>query len=243
MNKIICENYDKMSKMAAQIVSDQIKSKPDSVLGLATGSTPIGMYKELVRMFQAGELDFAKVITFNLDEYYRIEKNNQQSYHYFMNEHLFKHININPENTHIPDGNTESVEKECKNYDNMIKKAGGIDLQVLGLGINGHIGFNEPDSELIAYTHLTPLKQKTIQANSRFFNSIDEVPKHAITMGMANILQAKKILLLISGKNKAEIAHKIFNGKITTNIPASFLQLHPDTTVIMDREAAEYIEF
>ena len=238
MKKMICKNYDALSYLAADIIAEQIKNKPDTVLGLATGSTPMGTYKELVRRNKKGVVDFSGVTTFNLDEYYKISGDNPQSYHYFMYRNLFDHININRNNIHIPDGNTVSVEQECERYDRLIRDAGGIDLQVLGIGSNGHIGFNEPASELITKTHLTALTENTIQDNARFFNHADEVPVHAITMGLGTILKAKRIILLISGKNKAEIFKKAFEGKITTNLPASLLQLHPDTTVIVDEEAA-----
>ncbi|MBZ4645461.1 MAG: glucosamine-6-phosphate isomerase [Clostridia bacterium] len=238
MNKIICKNYDEMSNIAADMVISQVRQKPDSVLGLATGSTPIGMYKKLIQMYKAGQADFSQVKTFNLDEYYKIDKDNPQSYNYYMHENFFKHVNINPQNIHIPNGSAENAKEECSNYDKMIEQSGGIDLQVLGIGVNGHIGFNEPATELNSKTHLTRLSIDTIRANARFFDSIDQVPTQAITVGMATILKAKKIILLISGKNKAEIMGKILNGKITTNIPASLLQLHPDTTIIVDEEAA-----
>ena len=238
MKKMICKNYDALSYLAADIIAEQIKNKPDTVLGLATGSTPMGTYKELVRRNKKGDVDFSGVTTFNLDEYYKISGDNPQSYHYFMYRNLFDHININRNNIHIPDGNTASVEQECERYDRLIRDAGGIDLQVLGIGSNGHIGFNEPASELITKTHLTALTENTIQDNARFFNHADEVPVHAITMGLGTILKAKRIILLISGKNKAKIFKKAFEGKITTNLPASLLQLHPDTTVIVDEEAA-----
>lgn len=232
MKKILCKTYDDMSRQAAQLIIDQIHAKPDSVLGLATGSSPIGMYQALIEAYKAGTVDFSKAKSFNLDEYYPIAPDNDQSYHYFMQEHLFRHINLSE--SHIPDGTAADVDQECAAYDKMIAEAGGIDLQVLGIGPNGHIGFNEPDDALFAGTHKTGLTQKTIQANARFFASIDDVPKMAITMGMGNILKAKKILLLITGKNKTEVAEAIFNGKITCDIPASFLQLHPDTTVLID---------
>ena len=232
MKKILCKTYDDMSRQAAQLIIDQIHAKPDSVLGLATGSSPIGMYQALIEAYKAGTVDFSKAKSFNLDEYYPIAPDNDQSYHYFMQEHLFRHINLSE--SHIPDGTAADVDRECAAYDKMIAEAGGIDLQVLGIGPNGHIGFNEPDNALFAGTHKTGLTQKTIQANARFFASIDDVPKMAITMGMGNILKAKKIVLLITGKNKTEVAEAIFNGKITCDIPASFLQLHPDTTVLID---------
>ena len=238
MKTIICKTYDEMSRVAADIVAKQIQEKPASIIGLPTGSTPIGMYKELVNMYKKGEVDFSNVKTFNLDEYYKIERSNPQSYYYFMNENLYQHVNLAAENINIPDGNTDSVEEECIRYSNLIEQSGGIDLQVLGIGINGHIGFNEPAETLNTKTHMVTLTEDTIEANSRFFNDKDEVPRHALTMGIGDILKAKKIILLINGKGKAKIAKQIFEDKVTTQIPASLLQLHPDVTVILDEEAA-----
>lgn len=238
MEKIICKNYDELSKVAADIIQEQINAKPATKLGLATGSTPIGTYKELINRCKQGELDFSNVTTFNLDEYYKIPKDNPQSYDYFMHKNLFDHINIKPQNINIPDGYAQNADEECDRYDKLIEKAGGIDLQVLGIGSNGHIGFNEPAAELNVKTHLTKLTEITIRDNSRFFDNMEEVPKNALTMGLGEIFKAKKIIMLISGKNKAEVAQKIFNGNITTDVPASLLQLHSNTIVIMDKEAA-----
>ena len=232
MKKILCKTYDDMSKQAAQRIIDQLNAKPDSVLGLATGSSPIGMYQALIEAYKAGCVDFSKAKSFNLDEYYPISPDNDQSYHYFMNEHLFQYVNF--AESHVPDGTADDVEQVGAAYDKMIEEAGGIDLQVLGIGANGHIGFNEPAETLVAGTHKTDLTQKTIQANARFFESIDDVPTMAVTMGMGSIMKARKIILLISGKNKAEVADAIFNGSITCEIPASFLQMHPDVTVFID---------
>lgn len=228
----MCKTYEEMSKRAANMIIDQLNAKPDSVLGLATGSSPIGMYQALIEAYKNKNIDFSKAKSFNLDEYYPITPDNEQSYHYFMHEHLFRHINLSE--SHIPDGTADDVEQVGKAYDKMIEAAGGIDLQVLGIGSNGHIGFNEPNHTLIAGTHKTDLTQKTIQANARFFNSIDDVPTMAVTMGMGSIMKARKIILLITGKNKAEVADAIFNGSITCDIPASFLQMHPNTTVLID---------
>lgn len=238
MKKIVCKNYDELSKIAAGIIQEQINAKPDTVLGLATGSTPIGTYKELINRCKQGELDFSNVTTFNLDEYYKIPKDNPQSYHYFMHQNLFNHINIKPQNVNIPNGYAENVDEECDRYEGLIEKAGGVDLQVLGIGSNGHIGFNEPAAELNSETHMTKLTETTVRDNSRFFDNIEDVPKNAITMGIGTIFKAKKIILLISGKNKAEVAQKIFEGKISTDIPATLLQLHSNTTVIIDEDAA-----
>ncbi|WP_213975049.1 glucosamine-6-phosphate deaminase [Tepidanaerobacter acetatoxydans] len=239
MQVFIEKDYSAMSEKAAQIFANEIKQKPDLVLGLATGSTPIGTYKELIRMHKEEGLDFSKVVSFNLDEYYGLAPDNPQSYNYFMFENLFNHINIKKENVHIPNGLVSDVETYCKQYDEEIEKYGGIDVQLLGIGVNGHIGFNEPAEELILGTHLTDLTEDTIKANSRFFDSPEQVPTKAITLGIGSIMKAKKILLLASGKNKAEVMAKILNRDVvTTKIPASLLKLHPDTTIIMDEEAA-----
>lgn len=237
MRVIICDNYEEMSKAAAKIVSSQLTVKPNSILGLATGSTPIGMYNILADMCAKGEVDFSEAKSFNLDEYYPLAPENEQSYHYFMNENLFSKININPANTHIPDGLCENTDEWCKNYENMIAQSGGIDLQILGIGQNGHIGFNEPDANLNPNTHLTDLTENTINANSRFFDTIDEVPKQAITMGIGTILKAKKIILLASGAEKHKVVKQLLEGKITTDIPASMLKVHSDTVLICDKAA------
>ena len=237
MRIILCDNYDEMSKKAAKIVASQMILKPDSVLGLATGSTPIGMYNELIKMYQKGELDFSEVRTFNLDEYYPIKKSNNQSYDYFMRENLFSKINIKNENINIPDGEAEDPEAECVDYEKKIKSSGGIDLQILGIGRNGHIGFNEPDATLNSFTHLTNLTESTIRANSRFFDSYDEVPKQALTMGISTILTAKKIVLLASGASKRKVVAELTGGGINTNIPATMLKTHPDVVLICDRES------
>ena len=237
MRIILCENYDEISKAAAKIVAGQVAVKPDSVLGLATGSTPVGTYRILVDMNKRGEVDFKEVKSFNLDEYYPIAPDNNQSYRYFMNENLFNHIDIEIKNTHVLNGLAENPEEECAAYEKMIEEAGGIDLQILGIGENGHIGFNEPDRELVAKTHLTKLTESTINANSRFFSSIDEVPTQSLTMGMASILSAKKIILLASGANKRNAVKGLVDGGITTSNPASLLNIHPDVVLICDREA------
>ena len=239
MQLFVEKDYSAMSKKAAQIFEDEIRKKPDLVLGLATGSTPIGTYKELIRRHKEEGLDFSQVISFNLDEYYGLTPDNPQSYNYFMFENLFNHINIQRKNIHIPDGRASDIENYCKEYDKQVEKCGGIDLQLLGIGVNGHIGFNEPSDELVVGTHLTDLTEDTIKANSRFFDSADEVPKKAITMGLGSIMKAKKILMLVSGKNKAPIMAKLLkDGIVTTQNPASFLLLHPDATIILDEEAA-----
>ena len=237
MRVIVCENYEEMSKEAARVVESQLVIKPDSNLGLATGSTPIGMYQILIEKYKAGELDFSKVTSFNLDEYYPIKKSNNQSYQYFMNEQLFDHINIDKNNTYIPNGETQDAETECKNYDALLKAHGGVDLQVLGIGNNGHIAFNEPDANLIAGTHVTGLTKSTIEANSRFFEKEEDVPTQALTMGMASILSAKKIIILASGKGKNPAVKELLNDKITTSNPATLLKLHNDVILICDKEA------
>jgi len=210
-------------------------------LGLATGSTPIGVYQELIRKFQEGELNFSKVVTFNLDEYYGLSPEHPQSYHFFMWDSFFKHINIKKENVHLLNGITGNIAKECKQYEALIQKSGGIDLQILGIGNNGHIGFNEPDISLNTRTHLVNLTAKTIRANSRFFNNAQEVPKQAITMGIGTIMRARKIILLANGKRKARAIERTINGPITTKMPATVLQLHNDVTTIIDQEAASQL--
>ncbi|HAL63845.1 MAG TPA: glucosamine-6-phosphate deaminase [Clostridiales bacterium] len=237
MRIILCDNYEELSKKAAKIVASQITLKPDSVLGLATGSTPVGMYNELAKMYRQGELDFSEVKTFNLDEYYPIKKKNKQSYDWFMRENLFSKINIKNENIHIPNGETDNPKKECEDYEKSIKANGGVDLQILGIGRNGHIGFNEPDASLNSFTHLTNLTENTIKANSRFFESSEDVPKQALTMGISTILNAKKIILLASGASKRKVVSELINGGINTNIPATMLKTHPDVVLVCDRES------
>lgn len=237
MKVIVCENYDEMSKKAANIFAAQLKQKTDSILGLATGSTPIGMYKELAAMNHRGEIDFSDVQTYNLDEYYPIKRTNEQSYYYFMNENLFSKVNIDLKNTHIPNGEASNPDEECEMYEEAIERSGGVDLQVLGIGQNGHIGFNEPDERLNTKTHLTALTESTIEANSRFFESRDEVPTAALTMGIATILKSKKIVLLASGANKHKAVAALLNNDINTEIPATMLKLHPDVVLICDKEA------
>lgn len=237
MRVIVCDSYDEMSEAAARIVAGQVYLKPDCVLGLATGSTPIGMYDRLSDMCKRGELDFSEVTTFNLDEYYPIKSSNNQSYRYFMNEHLFNRINIDINKTSVPNGETDDPEAECERYEKAIRESGGIDLQILGIGQNGHIGFNEPDAWLDSHTHLTSLTENTISANSRFFESDEDVPKKALTMGIATILSAKKIILLASGANKSRVVTELLNDDINTSIPASMLKTHPDVVLICDKDA------
>ena len=236
--RIICaKDYKEMSEMAADIIGAQVLLKPDAVLGLATGSTPIGTYEELVRRYEAGRLDFSKIKTVNLDEYRGLTKDNDQSYYYFMHSHLFDHININKNNTKVPDGMEPDALKAGQDYENIIKNYGGIDLQLLGLGNNGHIGFNEPGDEFIDKTHVVDLTESTIEANKRFFASIDDVPKQAYTMGIGSIMRAKRVLMVVNGSGKAEIVKEAFFGPITPKVPASILQLHNDFILIGDVEA------
>ncbi len=241
MKKTICKNYEKMSEVAADLIVRQVNLKPNSILGFATGSTPVGTYKLLEEYNKAGKIDFSEITTFNLDEYYPIFRSNDQSYYYFMQKNLFSNVNIKPENINIPNGEASDPDAECVAYDEKIKALGGIDLQVLGIGRNGHIGFNEPGDELIAQTHVTGLTQSTIDANSVFFPNVDSMPKRALTMGLYSILNAKKIVILINGANKAQAAKRMLCGGIGTDSPASFLQLHSDVTVILDEEAASLI--
>lgn len=240
MRIIVCDNYDLLSKKAAQIVGSQMILNPKSILGLATGSTPIGMYKNLIKMYEEGLIDFSKTTTFNLDEYYQLPINNDQSYHYFMDENLFNHININRENIHIPNGMADDIDAECVLYDKMIDD-NGIDIQVLGIGNNAHIGFNEPTINFNKGTHIVTLDESTREANARFFNSIDEVPTKAITMGTGSIFKSKKILLLASGINKAEAIYNTVHGKVTPEVPSSILQFHKDVIIILDKEAASLL--
>ena len=232
MKFITVDTYEKLSRQAANIISAQVIIKPDCVLGLATGSSPLGTYKQLINWYNKGDIDFSGVTSVNLDEYVGLDGSSDQSYRYFMNKNFFEHINIDIKNTFVPNGCAEDLEKEGLEYDKHIEELGGIDLQLLGIGLDGHIGFNEPDRYFVKSTHVVDLHESTIKANSRFFANEDEVPKQAITMGMVSIMQAKKILLIASGKAKYDILKKAFYGPITPEIPASILQLHPDITVI-----------
>ncbi len=241
MKVIVTKNYDELSKVAANEMAMVVKNNPKAILGLATGGSPIGMYKELIRMNKEGEIDFSKVTTVNLDEYVGLSGDHPQSYRYFMNENLFNHINIDKKNTYVPNGLAKNIEEECKNYDNKIENLGGTDVQLLGIGNNGHIAFNEPDEDLVSGTHLTNLTQDTIQANARFFDLIDEVPKTALTMGLGGIMKSKKIIVIASGESKAEAVKAMVNGKISTKMPASMLQMHRDVVVIVDEAAAKLL--
>lgn len=235
------KDYQEMSRKAANILSAQVILKPDSVLGLATGSTPIGMYDQLVEWYKKGDLDFSKVKTVNLDEYKGLTHDNDQSYYYFMHEHLFDRVNIDPANTNVPDGTEEDPEKECARYEKLIESMGGVDIQLLGIGHNGHIGFNEPDSTFAKTTHCVDLAESTIEANKRFFASVDDVPRQAYTMGIGTIMKAKKILLIVNGELKADAVAKAFFGPITPEVPASILQFHSDVVVIGDSAALSKI--
>ena len=237
MKVIKTKDYADMSRKAANIISAQIILKPDSVLGLATGSTPVGTYEELTKRYNQGDLDFSKILSVNLDEYRGLDASNDQSYHYFMNEDLFKNVNIDKANTHVPDGSEPDSDKACADYEEIIRSYGGIDLQLLGLGHNGHIGFNEPSDEFAKTTHCVDLTESTIQANKRFFEKEEDVPRQAYTMGIGTIMKAKAILVVVSGEDKAAILNEVINGPITPKVPASVLQLHPNVTIVADEAA------
>ena len=238
MEIIICDTYEAMSQGAAKVVARLLNSKPNAVLGLPTGSTPLGLYKELARMHKSEGLDFSRVTTFNLDEYVGLRKDHPQSYHYFMHENLFKHINIPTQNVYLPSGTTDNYAAFCQWYEQRIKECGGIDLQLLGIGSDGHIGFNEPSSSLGSRTRIKTLARSTIEDNARFFEKIEDVPIYAITMGVGTILEARQILFLANGANKADAVAKTIEGPVTSMITASALQLHPDVTAYLDRPAA-----
>jgi len=242
MEIVIARDYDEMSKISAGIIAAQIRKKHDSVLGLATGDTPFGTYKELVRIHREEGLDFSKIKSFNLDEYLGLAPLHPNSYNYFMQEHLFKHINTVPANEFVPQGNTDDPEEFCAWYERKIHEAGGIDLQVLGIGRNGHIAFNEPGSSLASRTRVKALAQKTIEDNSRFFESADQVPRFVITMGVGTILDARRILLVANGQKKADACAKFIEGPVTSQVTASALQLHPYVTVVLDEEAASALQ-
>ncbi len=239
---IVTKDYNEMSAAAADIIADVVKAKPQCVLGLATGSTPIGLYKELVRRYNEGELDFSQVKTANLDEYLGLAPEHDQSYRYFMNSNLFDHINIDKANTNVPNGLAEDIEAECGRYDELIYSLGGVDIQLLGIGHDGHIGFNEPADHFTKSTNCTQLTDMTIEANARFFASKDEVPTKALTMGCGTIMNARKVLMVISGAGKAEILKQSFFGPVTPQVPASILQFHQDVTVVCDEAAWSLME-
>lgn len=235
------KNYNDLSRKAANLISAQVIIKPDAVLGLATGSTPIGTYAQLIDWYRKGDIDFSQTVSVNLDEYMGLGGDHDQSYRYFMNEQLFNHINIRKEYTNVPDGKADDLEGECARYNQVIRQTGGIDLQLLGIGGNGHIGFNEPGDVFEKETHVVTLTSETRQSNARFFQSLDEVPTHAITMGMQNIMSAQRILLLATGEAKAEAVYNSFFGPITPAVPASILQLHREVTVIADEAALSLV--
>jgi glucosamine-6-phosphate deaminase len=242
MEIIVKDSPEEMSKTAARVVARTLNSKPNAVLGLATGSTPLGLYKELVRMHQEEGLDFSQVTTFNLDEYVGLTHKHPQSYHYFMYENLFRHINIPKQNIYIPSGTTDNYEAFCKWYEQRIVESGGIDLQILGIGSDGHIAFNEPTSSLGSRTRIKTLARQTIEDNARFFSAPDEVPVYAITMGVGTILEAHKIILLAHGKHKADAVAAAIEGPVTSKVTASALQLHRDVMFIVDRDAASALD-
>ena len=242
MRVYIEDNYEKMSERAAAIVIEQIKSKPDSTLGLATGDTVLGLYRLLINEYKAKRISFKRVKSVNLDEYIGLPRENENSYYYYMNENFYKHIDIDRNNTYIPNGMAEDLEEECRQYEKIIERLGGIDLQVLGIGVNGHIGFNEPGTPIDSVTQRVKLKESTIIANSRFFRSVDEVPREALTMGIKTIMKSRKIILLASGEKKAQAIQRLIEGRVHPEAPASILQLHPDASIIVDKEAASLLK-
>ena len=235
------KDYKDMSRKAANIISAQVIMKPNCVLGLATGSTPIGTYDQLVEWYNKGDLDFSEVTTVNLDEYKGLPRTNDQSYYYFMHQNLFDHVNIPAGNTHLPDGMEPDSGKECRRYEELIQSMGSVDLQLLGIGHNGHIGFNEPADAFDKLVHCVNLTQSTIEANKRFFASAEEVPRQAYTMGIQTIMRSKKILIIANGEGKADIVRDAFFGPITPMVPASVLQLHNDVTLVADEAALSKI--
>ena len=241
MKVIICKNYDDMSRRAASLLLAQLVNKPNSIFGLATGSTPLGLYKELIGAYSRGEADFSSAASFNLDEYLGIPQTDPNSYFSFMKQNLFQHINLPLDSTHLPNGMAPNSQAECKNYDLMIEKAGGVDFQILGIGHDGHIGFNEPGDTFPEGTHVETLTEETRVANARFFGSLDLVPTQAVTMGIGTIMRAHRIILIASGKDKAPIIAKMIHGPITPRVPASILRFHQNTVVFLDELAASEI--
>lgn len=238
MLKIVhARDYDDMSRKAANIISAQVILKPDCILGLATGTTPIGAYSQLIEWYKKGDIDFSQVSTYNLDEYRGLTHDNPQSYHYFMRDQFFDHINIDPANTHVPDGSNPDAEAACSEYDRMVEEAGYPDLQLLGIGNNGHIGFNEPDTSFSKGTHVVDLTESTIKANSRLFEREEDVPRQAYTMGTQTIMYARMILMIASGKSKAQAVYDMCYGPVSPQCPASILQLHPNVVVVADEDA------
>ncbi len=241
MNVLVYSDEEQIGIAAGNYMCGQVLQKPDSVLGLATGSTPLKPYKQMTELYRKGVIDFSRVTTFNLDEYVNLDINDKNSYHTFMRENLFDKINIPPENINFLDGNAEDLQLECDSYEKRIKAAGGIDIQLLGIGSNGHIAFNEPSDCFQRWSHVVELKESTVKDNSRFFNSLDEVPTKAVTMGIGSIMQAKKILIIAIGKKKAHAIKQVINGNVTPMCPASVLQFHTDVTLMLDKDAASLI--
>ena len=241
MNVLIYESEEQIGIAAGNYMCGQVLQKPNSVLGLATGSTPLKPYSQMIELYKKGVVDFSKITTFNLDEYVNLDVNDKNSYHSFMHENLFDHINIPEENINFLDGNAEDPEEECRRYEEKIKAAGGIDIQLLGIGSNGHIAFNEPADCFQRWSHVVTLKESTVKDNSRFFKSIDEVPTQAVTMGIGSIMQAKKILIIAIGENKAKAIKQLIDGNVTPMCPASVLQFHTDVTLMLDKDAASMI--
>ena len=241
MNVLVYDNEEQIGIAAGNYMCSLVLAKPDSVLGLATGSTPLKPYGHMIKLYEAGAVDFSKVTTFNLDEYCKLDVNDVNSYHRFMHDNLFDHINIPEENINFLNGNAENLEEECKAYEERIKKSGGIDIQLLGIGSNGHIAFNEPSDSFQRWSHVVALKESTIKDNSRFFKSIEEVPTHAVTMGIGSIMQAKRILIIAIGENKAKAIKQLIDGNVTPQCPASVLQFHTDVTLMLDKGAASLL--
>jgi len=242
MRIIRTKNYDDMSRKAATIIAAQVVIKPNCVLGLATGGTPVGAYKNIVEWYNNGDLDFSEVTSVNLDEYRGLPIEHPESYWSFMHRNLFDHVNMKAENINLPDGRNMDAEAECARYDAVIESVGGVDLQLLGIGHDGHIGFNEPSDAFDLGTHCVQLTEETIDANQRFFDSRDEVPREAYTMGTRTIMNARKVLMVVSGKDKAEIVKKAFFGPVTPQVPASILQMHPDFTLVADEDALSLVK-
>ena len=241
MKIIYAKDYRDMSRKAANIISAQVIMKPNCVLGLATGGSPEGIYKQLIDWYHKGDIDFSEVTTINLDEYKGMARECEQSYWYFMHKHFFDHVNVNPENIYVPNGMNDKVEEECAAYDRMIQSKGGIDLQLLGIGVDGHIGFNEPGAAFELGTHCVDLDESTIEANKRYFEKKEDVPRRAYTMGIKTIMQARKVLMVVSGREKADIVKEAFLGPVSPEVPASILQMHPDFTLVGDAEALSVI--
>ncbi|CAM4435393.1 glucosamine-6-phosphate deaminase [Paenibacillus phoenicis] len=241
LNIIKTNSEQQFNETGAGIIASLLQSNPRAILGLATGSTPVGVYEKLIELYKKGSVSFKQASSYNLDEYIGLPADHPESYRRFMDEKLFNHIDILPENTHVPEGNAPDPEQAAKDYAKLLDQAGQIDLQLLGLGHNGHIGFNEPADELTGPPHVVKLQERTRLANARFFNSIDEVPTHALTMGIGSILQAKQILLMAKGEDKAEIIAKALKGPITTQCPASLLQTHPNVVVVVDQAAGRFL--